>query len=108
MINRRPEGSEPMALQPSGPVEERRAVRSGRLAVGSLACPQCDAPVAPDRPLSPADPLTCPFCAHPGAVRDFLSIGEPTRPARVVVTVVDRKLRVLARSRPSRPPRSDR
>ena len=102
MINRRPEDSEPMALQPAGPVEERRAVRSGRLAVGSMACPNCDAPVAPDRPLSPGDPLACPYCGHAGAVRDFLSIGAPTRPARVVVTVVDRKLRVLARSHPSR------
>jgi hypothetical protein len=34
--------------------------------------------------------LTCPYCLHPGVVRDFLSLGLPTRPARVVVRVVRR------------------
>ena len=102
MFDRRPEGSEPMTMHHAGPQEERRAVRSGRLAVGSLACPRCDAPVAPDRPVAPGDPIGCPFCAHAGAVREFLTIGEPTRPARVVVTVVDRRLSVLARRHHSR------
>ena len=55
------------------------------LATGTLACPRCDAPVAPLGPMSPADPLGCPFCAHAGAVRDFLSLDLPTRPARVEV-----------------------
>ena len=66
--------------------EERRA-RSSHLAVGTLACPACDAPVVPDGPLSPAAPLGCPYCDHAGAVRDFLLLGEPTRPTRVVVRV---------------------
>jgi hypothetical protein len=34
---------------------------------------------------SPADPIACGFCAHDGLVRDFLSLEEPTRPARVAV-----------------------
>ena len=67
--------------------EIRIARRSSVLAVGSLACPSCDAPVLPDRPLSPADDLRCGFCDHDGTVRDFLTLGAPTRPARVVVRV---------------------
>ena len=64
-------------------------LRSTRLASGTLACPACDAPVMPGpRPLAPADPLGCPYCAHAGAVRDFLSLAPPARPARVVVRIV--------------------
>jgi hypothetical protein len=70
-------------------VEERRA-RSSRLASGTLACPLCDAPVAPAGALSPADELACPYCRHAGATREFLSLSEPTRPARVAVRVVHR------------------
>jgi hypothetical protein len=72
--------------------EERRAVRSSRLAGGTMACPACDAPVMPGPgPVSPADPLLCPYCAHAAAVRDFLSLTTPTRPARVDVRVVHRR-----------------
>jgi hypothetical protein len=68
--------------------EERRAVRTTRLAGGTLACPSCDAPVAPGgRVLAPPDPLACPFCDHAAAVRDFLSLTGPIRPARVAVHV---------------------
>ena len=84
------DGSEPVTGQP-GTYEEHRVGRARRLATGTLACPRCDAPVAPaPGGMGPADPLGCPFCGHPGAVRDFLSLGEPTRPARVVVRVVSR------------------
>ena len=70
--------------------EERRA--SSRLAVGTLACPLCDAPVAlAAARVSPADPIGCPFCGHAGAVRDFLALGEPTRPLRVEVRIVHRR-----------------
>ena len=69
--------------------EERRATRSSLLAVGTLACPSCDAPVMPAAgPMSPAHPLGCPFCGHTGTVRDFLSLTAPSRPARVAVRVV--------------------
>jgi hypothetical protein len=68
---------------------ERRTARSTIVAVGTLACPSCDAPVAlTGGPISPAAPLDCPFCSRGGLVRDFLSLGEPSRPARVVVRVV--------------------
>jgi len=95
------DGAEPLRPEPvgriSGPREERRVGRSGLLAVGTLACPACDAPVAPsEASMSPAAPLCCPFCAHPGAVRDFLSLALPSRPARVEVRVVERS-RLTAR-----------
>jgi hypothetical protein len=66
--------------------EERRVARSGIVAYGTLACPQCDAPVAigEDR-VTPRDPLACPFCAHGAPARDFLSLKRPTRPTRVAV-----------------------
>jgi hypothetical protein len=71
----------------SGPREIRYRDRSTQLAVGTLACPRCDAPVALGRPLSPAERIACPFCAHAGAVHEFLSLEQPTRPTRVVVRV---------------------
>jgi hypothetical protein len=71
----------------SGVEEERRATRSGHLADGTLACPRCDAPVALAAPAAPSARLGCPYCAYAGALRDFLSLGEPTRPARVQVRV---------------------
>jgi hypothetical protein len=65
-----------------------RVARSTVLAVGTLACPECDAPIAPPPSgLSPGDPLGCGFCEHAAAVRDFLSLAPPVRPARVVVRV---------------------
>jgi hypothetical protein len=74
--------------RPPGAYEVRRA-RSSRLATGTLACPLCDAPVAVAGAwLSPADGLACPYCAHTAATREFLSLAEPTRPARVAVRVV--------------------
>ena len=43
------------------PVRTERRIRdSGRLATGTLACPVCDAPVAPAGVLSPADAMACP------------------------------------------------
>ena len=71
-----------------GTQEIRLVARSWVLATGTLACPACDAPVAPARPLSPPDPIGCPYCGHGGAVRDFLSLASPARPARVTVRVV--------------------
>jgi hypothetical protein len=66
----------------------QRAESVVTVARGTLACPTCDAPVLPDRGgMSPADPMSCGFCGHGGAVRDFLSLGEPTRPTRVTVRI---------------------
>jgi hypothetical protein len=69
--------------------EIRRATRSSQFAVGSLACSRCDAPVSPgDGSHRLTDLLACPFCAHRAPVRQFLTLGAPTRPARVVLRVV--------------------
>jgi hypothetical protein len=85
------DGSEPVGPDPAtraAPVhEEHRLARSGHVATGTLACPRCDVPVALDAPAAPADPLDCPFCGHAGALREFLSLAAPSRPARVVVRV---------------------
>jgi hypothetical protein len=80
--------------RPSGRDEDLRRSHSSRLGTGTLACPACDAPVAAVGRLSPADPIGCPFCAHAAAVRDFLSLAPPARPARVEVRVVPRARRV--------------
>ena len=89
------DGAEPLRPEHIGRLggrhERRPATVSTRLAVGTLACPDCDAPVAPPaRPLAPADPLGCGFCQHSATVRDFLSLAAPTRPTRVEVRVVQR------------------
>ncbi len=77
----------------AGSHEERRATRTFVLAEGTLACPRCDAPVLPPGGrCGPADGLGCPYCFHEAPARDFLTLGEPTRPMRVNVLVrnVDR------------------
>jgi hypothetical protein len=68
--------------------EELRPARGNRLGSGSLACPRCDAPVALAGPTGPAERLRCPYCVHAAPLRDFLTLGEPTRPARVEVRIV--------------------
>jgi hypothetical protein len=70
--------------------EERLAIRPAHVAVGTLACPLCDAPVALAYPRSPADLLLCPYCLHTAPTREFLSLDAPARPARVVVTLTGR------------------
>lgn len=87
-------GAEPVGRR-GGVEEERRTGRSTRLATGTLACPDCDAPVAlAGRRLAPSAALECPYCGHSGALRDFLSLAVPVRPARVEVRVVRRDRRV--------------
>ena len=56
----------------AGHHELRRSVGSRAMATGTLAARR-DAPVPPSGVMSPADPMSCGFCAHAGAVRDFLS-----------------------------------
>jgi hypothetical protein len=81
---------EPVGRQGAG-TYRLRVSTSSVLAIGTLACPECDAPIAPPPfALSPADPLGCGFCRHSAAVRDFLSLAPPPRPARVVVRVRQR------------------
>ena len=84
---------------PRGPEEIRRVGRSTVLATGTLACPDCDAPVSPGtRSLAPSDALSCPFCGRAGAVREFLSLTAPARPAKVVVHVLAPGLRPRVRA----------
>lgn len=92
-LHRGIDGSDPVRTDPvghaTGVEEERRLARTSRLAAGTLACPGCDAPVAlTEGPLRPAHPLACPFCEHAGAVREFLTLGEPSRHTHVEVHVV--------------------
>lgn len=92
------DGVEPVRPDPVGGTAEthhyRRRINTGRLATGTLACPGCDAPVAlAPGPAAIGDALACPYCEHTGAVRDFLSLAPPSRPARVAVRVVTRSRR---------------
>jgi hypothetical protein len=78
----------PQAIERVGGRHARRPARTTReVATGTLACPDCDAPVLPAGAMSPADPLACGFCGHEARVRDFLSLGQPTRPTRVAVRI---------------------
>jgi hypothetical protein len=88
MFDRRFDGSDGANRDTVAPRREIRLGRSSQLATGTLACPECDAPVFPgDAPLAVGAPVACPFCGEAGAVRDFLSLTPPARPARVVVRV---------------------
>jgi hypothetical protein len=82
-----------------GPEEIRQVARTTTLGVGTLACPDCDAPVSPGpHRLAPSAALSCPYCGAHGAVRDFLTLGAPTRPAHVVIKVTaPAELRIVAR-----------
>ena len=81
-------GVDPLDRAREAQVEERRATRAGHVCSGTLACPRCDAPVAVgERGLTLTEELACPFCSYRNAVRAFLSLEPPTRPARVVVRV---------------------
>lgn len=92
MVERGTGGSDPLRAEPVGRIvhEERRRARTSHVASGTLACPDCDAPVVPARPMAPAEAIACPFCDHAAPVRDFLSLASPTRPAHVDVRVVRR------------------
>jgi len=86
MFDRRFDGSDAARRDTVAPRRELRLGRTSQIATGTLACPECDAPVHPGpRAVSPAAPIACPFCGESGAVRDFLSLSRPTRPAHVVV-----------------------
>jgi hypothetical protein len=66
---------------------EHRVGHGRPLATGSLACPECDAPASLAEAAALRDPLVCGYCGHPGLLRDFLSLAQPTRPARVILRV---------------------
>jgi hypothetical protein len=69
-----------------GRFEKRPSADPWQLATGTFACPACDAPTLPAAGgSSPGDLIACAFCGEVAHVRDFLSLAEPTRPARVAV-----------------------
>lgn len=79
---------EPVARSGEMQIEQRRSIRPGYVCAGTLACRHCDAPVlAGEAGLTLAEELLCPYCGHRAPARDFLSLGAPTRPARVAVRV---------------------
>jgi hypothetical protein len=84
------DSGDPGRREPIAGEHELRIARTRQLGVGTLACSECDAPVALPGPVAPRDLLLCPYCDHVGAARDFLSLEPPSRPARVVVTVTER------------------
>jgi hypothetical protein len=69
---------------------EPRAGLVQTLGEGTLACPDCDVPVLMAGTHRPHDPIGCGYCGRTGALRDFLSLAAPTRPARVEVRVLFR------------------
>jgi hypothetical protein len=88
-LHRGIDGSEPVRPGVDGIAQlERRAARTSIVAVGTLACPSCDAPVALcGARVAPTDPIDCPFCDHHAPARDFLSLDPPVRPTRVAVRI---------------------
>ena len=69
-----------------GGLEERRGVgRTWTVATGTLACPNCDLPVASGKGIALGAPLACPWCDHSGWAREFFTIATSPRPARVNV-----------------------
>jgi hypothetical protein len=92
-LHRGIDGSEPVRAEPVGRLGrvagDPTVGRVSTLGSGTLACPDCDAPVAiGGAPRRPHDALSCPYCGHGGALREFLSLAAPTRPARVEIRVV--------------------
>jgi DNA-directed RNA polymerase subunit RPC12/RpoP len=82
------DGADPIRATDGTHEVERRIGRTTRVATGTFACPACDAPVAPaEGGMAPRDAVACPYCGARGVVREFLSLGEPTRPARVIVRI---------------------
>lgn len=94
------DGSEPIRHQPVtrlGRVDaDPRTGVVQTLGTGTLACPDCDAPISIAGSRRPQDLLSCAFCGHHGALRDFLSLAAPTRPARVEIRVVFGSPRIAA------------
>ena len=99
-LHRDIDGSEPVRATPISEIagaHEQQASWPWRLATGTLACPRCDAPVhLGGRAVPLVQALNCPFCSHTAALRDFLSLATPTRPARVEIRMLPRARRALS------------
>ena len=69
-------------------LEKRRAAAAGGTGASHPGHASVPCPRTPAGPMSPGDALGCGYCGHAGAVRDFLTMGLPNRPARVTVRLV--------------------
>ncbi|MBJ7331304.1 MAG: hypothetical protein JHC95_15535 [Solirubrobacteraceae bacterium] len=88
-LHRSFDAGEPEPVEGAAGLHELRiSQRSTQMGVGTLACPDCDAPTRPgDYPASVTTEIGCGYCGRSGPLRDFLSLSEPTRPTRVVIHV---------------------
>ena len=68
-----------------GAEEKRELSRTWRVAGGTFACPACDVPVAFEGAITLGATLECPYCARQAPARDYLSLTDEPRPARVRV-----------------------
>jgi hypothetical protein len=85
-FTRRGNAAEPLVRYNAGDLVHQATV-TRPFANGTLSCPACDAPLALMAPTPLSAATSCSFCGHAGAVRDFLSLATPTRPARVALWV---------------------
>lgn len=69
-----------------GAEEKRELTRIWEVAGGTFACPTCDLPVSFAGSLSLGVVLACPYCERTAPARDYLSLTDSPRPARVRVT----------------------
>jgi hypothetical protein len=53
-------------------VELRPAERAAWLGMRSLACPECDVPIALSGPVALSDEIACAFCETAAPVREFI------------------------------------
>jgi hypothetical protein len=91
-ILRGSDGFDPVRAQPVTRLgradADPRAGTVSTLGTGTLACPDCDAPIFIAGPHRPHDALSCAYCGRGGALHEFLSLATPSRPARVEVRLI--------------------
>jgi hypothetical protein len=84
-----------------GAEEKRELSRTWEVGGGTFACPACDVPVSFEGAITLRAALACPFCARTAPARDYLSLTDEPRPARVrvVATIGESGLGVERRER---------
>ena len=68
-----------------GAEQKRELTRTWEVGGGTFACPACDVPVSFDGTIALGVALACPYCARSAPARDYLSLTDAPRPARVRV-----------------------
>jgi hypothetical protein len=68
-----------------GDEEKRELSRTWQVGGGTFACPSCDVPVSFDGAITLGVALACPYCERTAPARDYLSLTDEPRPARVRV-----------------------